>query len=298
MEIRKLERSDFPPMLLEIPDPPKDLWIIGNLPPVDERLIYLCVVGSRRCSSYGRDVCEMLINGLKGYPVVIVSGFAVGIDTIAHMSAMEAGLRTIVFPGSGLSPEVMYPSMNQMLQDEVLKSGGCFLSEFEPDFHATPWTFPMRNRLMAGMCQATLVIEATEKSGTLITARLTLEYNRDLLAVPGSIFSQNSKGTNKLIHQGAVPIISAQDLLMALGFEKDNGKHGDDENFLNDLRSNLSDLERKIFDLLELEPLEKDELVESLEMDVTEVNIILSAMEIKEIIKEEMGKIQLVSWGK
>ena len=202
---------------MEIPQPPEDLWIIGELP--SEDLIYLCVVGSRRNTAYGREACEKIIAGLKGYPIVIVSGFAMGIDTIAHKKALQVGLKTLVFPGSGLSDEAMYPKSNVRLIREVVEKGGCLISEFEPDFKATQWSFPMRNRLMAGISKAVLIIEAEEKSGTLITARLTTEYNRDLLVVPGSIFSPNSKGVNKLLHQGATPITCSEDVLEALGFE-------------------------------------------------------------------------------
>jgi len=167
MEIQKLPKNKFPEALLEIPQPPENLWIIGEMPSPD--LIYLCVVGSRKFTSYGKEACEKIIAGLKGYPIVIVSGFAMGIDTIAHKKAMQVGLKTLVFPGSGLSAEAMYPKTNVRLMSEVVENGGCLISEFEPDFKATQWSFPMRNRLMAGISKAVLIIEAEEKSGTLIT---------------------------------------------------------------------------------------------------------------------------------
>lgn len=212
MEIRKLRGSEFPRALLEIPEPPKNLWIIGDLPD-EEKSVYLCVVGSRKNTPYGREACERIISGLRGYPISIVSGFAIGIDTIAHKTAMRAGLKTIVLPGSGLSQEVIYPKRNIHMVDEIIKNGGCLLSEFEPDFKATVWGFPRRNRLMAGISKATLVIEAAERSGTLITANLAVEYNRDLMAVPGSVFSVSSKGTNRLIHDGATPVTCSEDLI-------------------------------------------------------------------------------------
>ncbi len=285
MEIRKLTKGEFPKALLEIPQPPEDLWIIGELP--KENLIYLCVVGSRKYTSYGREACEKIVTGLKGHPIAIVSGFAMGIDTIAHKSAMKAGLKTIVFPGSGLSAEAIHPKTNIALIDEVVKNGGCLLSEFEPDFKATQWSFPMRNRLMAGISKAVLIIEAEEKSGTLITARLTTEYNRDLLVIPGSIFSSNSKGTNRLIRQGATPVGNAEDVLEALGFEKEK-----DEDKQKKLFKDLSPEEKKVVVLLR-EPLERDELIRAMKLPIPTANAILSVMEIKEIIKEEMGEIRL-----
>jgi translation initiation factor 2B subunit (eIF-2B alpha/beta/delta family) len=123
MEIKKLSKNKFPDPLLEIPQPPENLWIIGELP--EEELVYLSVVGSRKFTSYGKEVCEKLITGLKGYPVAIVSGFAMGIDTIAHKTAMKVGLTTLVFPGSGLSREAIFPKANANLMQEVLDAGGC-----------------------------------------------------------------------------------------------------------------------------------------------------------------------------
>lgn len=286
MKIKKLSKKEFPKALLEIPQPPEDLWIIGELPK-DENLIYLSVVGSRKFTSYGKESCEKIIAGLQGYPIVIVSGFAIGIDTISHKKAMQVGLKTIVFPGSGLGNEAIYPKTNVRLMKEVVESGGCLISEFEPDFKATQWSFPMRNRLMAGISKAVLVIEAEERSGTLITARLATEYNRDVLAIPGSIFSSSSNGTNRLIRQGATPITCADDVLEALGFERKNDKEKQKSLFLD-----LSPEEKKVVELLR-EPIPRDDLIRAMKMPIPNANAILSIMEIKEIIKEEMGEIKL-----
>lgn len=284
MEIKKLPKEKFPKALFEIPQPPKDLWIIGELPP--ENLTYLCVVGSRKFTSYGKEICEKIIEGLRGYPIVIVSGLAMGIDAIAHKKAIQAGLRTLVFPGSGLSKEAMYPKTNARLAEEVIAGGGCLISEFEPDFKATLWSFPMRNRLMAGISKAVLVIEAAEKSGTLITARLTVEYNRDLLVVPGSVFSANAKGVNKLLRQGATPVTCAEDVLEALGFELEK-----DEQKQKKLFTDLSEEEKRIMDMLR-EPMPRDELIVAMNMSTPQANALLSIMEIKDLIKEELGEIR------
>ena len=270
---------------MEIPQPPEDLWIIGELPPPN--LIYLCVVGSRRFTSYGREACEKIIAGLKGYPIVIVSGLAMGIDTIAHKKALDIGLKVLVFPGSGLSMEAMYPKTNLKLAKEIIEKGGCMISEFEPDFKATLWSFGQRNRLMAGISKATLIIEAEERSGTLITARLTTEYNRDLLVVPGSIFSSNSKGTNRLLHQGATPITSSIDVLEALGFEIPKDEEKQAKLFLD-----LSPEEKIIVNLLR-EPIPRDDLIRATKMPTPKANALISIMEIKGVIKEEVGEIRL-----
>ncbi len=285
MEIKKLSRSEFPKALLEIPQPPEDLWIAGKMP--KENLVYLCVVGSRKFTSYGREACEKIIAGLKGYPIVIVSGLAMGIDAIAHQKALAVGLKALVFPGSGLAPSAMYPKTNVRLAEEVVKNGGCLVSEFEPDFKATLWSFPMRNRLMAGISKAVLVIEAAEKSGTTITARLATEYNRDLLVVPGSIFSPNSAGTNRLLRQGATPVTCAEDVLEALGFERPKDTEKQKKLF-----ADLSPDEKKVVAFLR-EPMPRDDLLRAMKMGIPAGNALLSIMEIKGLIKEELGEIGL-----
>lgn len=285
-DIIKLKPDEFPPQLLEIPQPPKNLYIRGKLP--DPDLTYLAIVGSRNYTSYGKDICEKLIKGLKGYPIVIVSGLALGIDSIAHKMALNVGLKTIAFPGSGLSDKAIYPKTNIFLAQEIIENDGCLISEFEPDFISTLYSFPQRNRLMAGMSKAVLIIEAEEKSGTLITARLALDYNKDVLAVPGSAFSSNSIGTNWLIKQGATPITSSEDILEALGFRIEKPRLSDEEKY-----ADCSKEEIMVINLLR-EPMERDDLIIEMKMSTAEANALLSIMELKELIKEELGEIRKI----
>jgi DNA processing protein len=216
--------------------------------------------------------------------VAIISGLALGIDTIAHKSALDAGLITIAVPGSGLDRKVLHPHTNKTLADEIVRCGGALLSELPPLMPAGTHTFPQRNRIMAGLSKAILLIEAQERSGTTITARLATEYNRDLLAVPGSITSLNSQGTNRLIKQGATPITSSDDLREALGLKTIN------ENRDLDL-SELSEGEIKILEMLSVEPMVKDELIRESGISASEINTTLTMMEIKGLIKETAGKI-------
>ena len=285
-QIKILEKKELPQALLEIPQPPTKLYIIGELPK-EENLVFLCVVGSRKYTSYGRDIAEKLIEGLAGYPVVIVSGLALGIDSIAHQKAIDVGLKTIAFPGSGLKEKVIYPKSNFGLAQRIIEKGGCLLSEFEPDFEATQWSFPCRNRLMTGISRAILVIEAEQKSGTLITARMATDYNRDVLAVPGSVFSPNSVGTNRLIRQGATPITNSNELLEALGFNVTQ-KLFEEKNL-----DNCSPEEKEILEILR-EPISRDDITRRLGKSTSEVNTLLSIMEIKGLIKEEMGEIRMI----
>ena len=255
------------------------------------RIQLLTVVGSRKFSSYGRDVCEKIITGLAGYPIAIISGLALGIDTIAHKTALKARLPTIGIPGSGLDRSVLHPHSNRRLADEIVASGGSLLSEFPPTMPAGLHTFPRRNRIMAGLARATLVIEAGEKSGTLITARLATEYNRDCFAVPGSIFSPSSQGANWLIKQGATPITSSEDILSAFNLETEGLFSS--KNKLSAQLLELSPAEQKILNIIMIEPLPRDLLIEELSLPIHEANTLLSTMEIKGLIKEEMGEIRI-----
>jgi len=283
-KIKKLEPKKFPKLLSEINDPPDELFLIGEMPPQDH--VFLAVVGSRKFTSYGKQAAEQIIAGLKGFPVVIVSGLAIGIDSIAHSAALDAGLITIAIPGSGLNDDVLYPASNRALAKRIIERGGALLSPFKPDFKATQWSFPARNCIMAGISQAVLIIEAEEKSGTLITARLALDYNRDVYAVPGSIFSATSRGTNSLIMDGAMPVTKSEDILNALGFTVDKKTDGTEDSPPDD----MSPEEEAVWNLLE-SPLERDGLVRLMDMPISKANGILSFMEIKGLIKETDGKI-------
>ena len=285
MELKTISKDEFPaifPALLEIPEPPEKLYYRGTLS--KNETILLAVVGSRKYSSYGKDVCEYIIKGLRGYDIAIVSGLALGIDSIAHRAALDAGLTTIAVPGSGLSDEVLYPREHFFLAKEIMEKGGALVSEFEPDFRATPYSFPQRNRIMAGLSKAVLIIEAEERSGTLITARLALDYGRDVFTVPGSIFSENARGAHWLIRQGATPITSASDLLYELGIETETAKESI-------LPNDLAPEEMAILELLK-EPLTRGEIIEKTEMQTEKLNGTLSILEIKELIKEEGGRFR------
>src|SRR3989338_2874707 len=282
-DLKILRGRDIPENLREIPQPPGKLYIAGSLPPQDT--VCLAVVGSRKATTYGKDAVKKLISGLKGYKIAIVSGLAVGIDALSHEAALDAGLCAVAFPGSGISEKAFFPPTSLGLAHRIIKAGGCLLSEFEPDFKAQYYSFPMRNRLVAGISKAALIIEAQEKSGTLITARMALDYNKDVLAVPGNINSEISKGTNKLIHQGAIPITSSDDILEALGFKVD--KKSKQQNLFEDARPE----EKSVLKIL-TEPMSRDELIQMMKMPTGEANALLSIMEIKGLIREELGEIR------
>lgn len=278
-----MEKLAIPYLLQQIPDKPKQLYIRGQFPD-EQRYKFLAIIGSRKFTQYGKQALEKIIKGLSGYPIVIVSGLALGIDSLAHESALANNLLTIAVPGSGLDNSVIYPASNQGLARRILASGGALISEYEPHFKATTWSFPKRNRIMAGLSHAVLVIEAENKSGTRITARLATDYNREVFAVPGSIFSPSSEGTNELIREGATPVSSGKDILDFFGFNETKN------NFQSSLFENLSSGEQKILHLLN-SPKSRNELAKEASLNIIQLNILISSMEIKGLIKEFLGKI-------
>ena len=232
-------------------------------------------------SRYGKEACEYLIKGLAGYPIAIVSGLALGVDTAAHKAALSAGLPTVAVPGSGLDDSVLYPRTNLHLAKEILAKGGALLSEFEPEWKPRPESFPQRNRIMAGMSHATLIIEAGTKSGTLITARLASDYNRELLIVPHSIFADGGAGGHIFTKIGALSVRSPEDILEALGIETAEAERA----------VALNDEEKKVIELLS-SPVTRDELIRALEMPIGSANVLLATMELRGLIRESAGEIR------
>jgi len=284
MQIRDLPEKDFPPLLLEINDPPKKLRIVGEIPQTEK---YLAVVGSRKYSDYGRAVCEKLIEGLRGYSITIVSGLALGIDSIGHRAALKTGLPTIAIPGSGLGEKFLYPNSHRELAKEIVEKGGALISEFPDNTPGYPSNFPQRNRIIAGMSDATFVIEAELKSGTLITSKYAIEYNRDVFTVPNSIFSKTSEGPHMLLRLGATPITQPSDIVSALGLRLH------DDLFKKRDYSECSTDEHEIISILS-EPLSRDEIIRRLGKPVYVAQTILATMEIKGLIEETMGEIHLI----
>ncbi len=284
--IYTIRNDEIPEKLNEIPQPPKLLNVVGNLPKPDSKI--LCVVGSRDYSSYGEEVCKKIVSGLRGYNICIVSGLARGIDGIAHRAALDAGLQTVAFPGSGLNEDILYPKQHKRLADEIVYRGGGLVSEYDNNQRAQDWMFPQRNRLMAGISDATLIIEAGMKSGTLITARLALDYNRNVGIVPGSIFSKLSEGPHSLVRDGAMPITSSEDVLELLGFNRPEG-YAMQGNLLLD----LNEIEKRIVDQLQIEARNIEEIVLRLELSPRDINETISMLEIRGIVEEKDGKFKL-----
>ncbi len=278
MNVRELCKDEWPPQLLEIPQPPKRLWLRGALPPKGHKL--LTVVGSRAITRYGQEACEKLISGLAGYPISIVSGLALGVDTCAHKAALAAGLHTLAFPGSGVDDSVLYPRSNRVFARELVERGGGIVSEYAPTDPSRVYYFPERNRLMVGISDAVLLIEAGQKSGTLITARLASEYNRELLCVPHRIGDPHSFGSHLFIRLGASLVAEPLHILEALGIPPR-------ESATLVAPSDLEDVELVIWNMLE-EPKNRDEVLRG-GGNPGELLTALVSLELRGLIREEFG---------
>lgn len=264
---------------------PKALYVRGEMPPADYRM--LCVVGSRACTPYGRRITQTIIAGLSRYPVTIVSGLALGIDGEALKAALDVGLPAVAVLPSSCDDASIYPHTNRPLAQRILARGGCLISEEQGPYKAALHDFPKRDRLMAGMSLASLIIEAGEKSGTLITARLALDYNREVLAVPHELGRETGEGANRLIREGATLVRNADDVLQALGLKPlDNPEQAT-------LPTDLTDTEARVLEAL-TGSLVRDELIEASNLSAQEANVALSSLLIRGLIVERLGKIERV----
>ncbi len=219
MTVRSLRRGDrsYPPLLAQIPDPPAALWVRGDAAVDVLARTAVAIVGARACSGYGRSVARLLAADAAAAGAVVVSGLARGIDGEAHRGALAAAGTTVAVLGCGVDRD--YPAAHAELARSIVAGGGLVVSEYEPGVEPAPWRFPARNRIIAGLARATVVVEARERSGALITADFALEDGREVLAVPGEITSALSAGTNALLRVGATPATGSADVLDALGLE-------------------------------------------------------------------------------
>jgi DNA processing protein len=217
-DVRVLQRRRFPPLLRAIFDPPPRLYLRGEAQDDVLAKPAVSIVGARACSPYGAQVARRLGCDLAAAGLVVVSGLARGIDGEAHRGALEAGGLTVAVLGCGIDRD--YPAAHAELARRI-RERGLIVSEYEPGVEPAPWRFPARNRVIAGLSAATVVVEARERSGALITADLALEEGRDVLAVPGEITSSLSVGTNALLKLGAAPCTSAQDVLDLFGLAQE-----------------------------------------------------------------------------
>jgi len=268
-----LTDKNYPKLLKEIFDPPKELYIWGELKA--EEKYPLAVVGTRKISSYGKQVAAPLVKNLAKAGLTIVSGLALGIDGLAHQAALDVGGRTIAVLGSSL--DIIYPALHKKLAENIANSGGAVISEYPPGTRPAKYTFPARNRIVAGLSLGVLVIEAPEKSGALITARFALDQGREVFAVPGSIYNPNSIGCNKLIKMGAKPVTKAEDIFETFNLE-----------FSTEPKKEIkpeTPEEEILLKFLSHEPVHIDELIKLSKLSPSAANSTLTIMEIDNKVK-------------
>ena len=272
--------DNYPPLLKEIPDFPISLYYKGNFEGIDYNY-NVAIVGSRLASESAKLSLNSIVSGLKNSNINVVSGLASGIDTQAHVSAIENNLKTIAVVGSGL--DIIYPHQNKKLFNDIINEYGLVFSEYPLKTAPAPQNFPQRNRIVVGMSKGTLVAEARYKSGAMISANLTLDYDRELMCIPGNILNPNTSGIYHLIKNGAGIVVSADDLLNQLGWDiivEDNQKF--------DIV--LNDIQKSVLKALELDSKTFDEIVDSLNTDVSQIMVTLTELELNGLIKQSNNK--------
>lgn len=268
--------AEYPQRLRDIQQPPPVLYTRGKLTFEDEWAV--SIVGTRRVTSYGKRVTEELAGFLARNGITIISGLARGVDTIAHQAALANGGRTIAVLGCGV--DTIYPPENRKLGEDLIKAG-CLLSDYAPGVPPDSKNFPPRNRIIAGLGLATVVIEAGERSGALITANFAAEQGREVFAVPGQIYAPQSQGTNLLIQQGAQPYLSGEELLRLLNFEMIDEQKSVRTNF------EIEPFEREIIKLIANEPLHIDEICVQSKQNIDKISATLVMMELKGLVQQD-----------
>ncbi|OGH12825.1 MAG: DNA protecting protein DprA [Candidatus Levybacteria bacterium RIFCSPHIGHO2_01_FULL_40_10] len=281
--------KDYPESLKKLKDPPIGLFVKGN-----KDLLFvgqnIGVVGARKITSYGKQVTENIVSELVRETIVITSGMALGVDGIAHKTAIEHKGSTIAVLGCGV--DCPYPRENERLYESILDSNGLIISEYPLGMPANQGTFPARNRIIAGLSIAVLITEAAEDSGSLITADHAIKQGKTVFAIPGPITSMMSKGALKLLKQGAKLAQSAQDILDELNIKNTQSKSGDRKKM--DL-PNLTKDEKKVFDVLNKEEMTMDELVRATKIPISKLSTLLSEMELEGILIGSRGKFTIKS---
>jgi DNA processing protein len=277
---------NYPARLRTIADPPPFLYVKGNILTDDDKAV--AIVGSRSASEYGRRVARDLARGLASLGFTVVSGMARGIDGVAHDSALQAGGRTIAVLGSGA--ERAYPPEHEMLYRRISENGAV-VSELPIGTRPMAFNFPARNRLISGLSLGVVVVEATEKSGSLITATLAVEQGREVFAVPGEVGSSRSRGAHRLIRQGAKLVESVDDIIEEIAPQLLDRSGSATQRAPRLLPQNASDAARKIFALLQENSLQVDQVIESTGMSAAQVLETLLDLELQGLLRQSPGKV-------
>lgn len=272
------EDDFYPTELHSLDDKPATLFLRGQLP----KIPYIAIVGSRKATNYGKEVIRKILEPFEGYGIGIISGLALGIDGLAHSIALDLRIPTVAVLGTGIDDKTIYPREHFALAKRILDEGGALLSEYPPGSPSRKEHFPQRNRIISGMSIATVVVEAGIDSGSLITARMALEQHREVLAVPGPIWSHTSKGCHQLIKAGAQLCESSQDIIQAINLERPK--------IMEQTRKEmpLTSTEQSIYSAIQ-QPVDIDTLQQLTHFSAPSLVSSLSLLELKGYIKQEKG---------
>ncbi len=277
--------EDYPNNLKDMINPPIVMYYIGEIP---TSTLNISIIGSRRCTDYGKFVAHKFSKELAKEGIVVISGMAAGADTIAHVGCLEGGGKTIAVVGSGL--DICYPKTNEKLMKKITQNG-CVMSEYPPQTPPVAGNFPMRNRIISALSDGLIVVEAAMKSGTMITVDFALEQGRTVFTVPGNITSKNSEGTNALLRQGAIPLTDIKDILEEFSLEQENSLNIQDEGILNKkLKSTLTDEEIGLYKHINYEPKTVEEVTFLSGESIQTVLYLLTVLELKGAIKKINGQ--------
>jgi len=276
--------KDYPKRLLHIKKPPERLYYIGDISLVN-KMPCIAVVGSRKATEYGKKISYALGGRLAENEIISISGMAQGIDSYAHRGSLDAGGKTIAVLGTGI--DICFPSSNKILYEKISENG-LILSEYPPGIRGNKFSFPLRNRIISGMAQAVVIVEAGLKSGSLITAELAADQGRTVYAVPGNINNLMSKGTNSLIRDGAIAMAGIDDVIEDLGLKKNISKK---------YMAELSESERKVVDYVANSgECAIDQIALALDSSAREICELLTILELKGIVSSSMGKISIANF--
>lgn len=276
-----IHSKDYPKQLKNIYDPPYSLYYRGQLP--SSKQLKIAIVGARRCTEYGRKIAEYFARELSQSGITVVSGMARGIDIAAHKGAINGKSKTMAILGCGVN--ICYPSENIDIMKAIIKKG-CVMSEYPINASPVAGNFPLRNRIISGLCDGVIVVEAAKKSGSLITADLALDQGKDVFSIPGRIYDKYSEGTNHLIKMGAKLVSSIDDILEEYAIDISNNRKETELNIEKVLEQN----EKIIYSCISIEPIHIDELCRKNNFTIDEIQFIIMKLELKGIIKQLPNK--------
>lgn len=276
IKIIKKEDKEYPEKLLKIKDTPEQLYVLGDESLLNKKSI--AIIGSRDCTQYGYEQAKKFAKELAQENICIVSGMAIGIDSAAHIGAKGQIGKTIAVLGSGF--DYIFPEENKELFDEILKQGGCIITEYAPDVEPTYDNFPSRNRIVSGLSEGILVVEAKHRSGTSITAKFAKQQGKKIFCIPSNLDTTTGVGTGRLIQEGAKLVLSPNDILLELGITEE------EKEYTEETENKVNEEYREVYSVLTKIPINVNEICKRTNKNIVEVNTTLTMLELESLVKQ------------